>query len=198
MQNNRGRGWRYVVASVIGIAGISALAFVGFGNWGSRAGDASASGLPAGIKGQMPTGPGADFQAAILADGHVTDAEYQEARGKVNACLQAAGLQPTSLDDPVLNNAAFGWTVPGDGDVDAAMHTAEDCARDYFDQVQLQYRNQGADVALPLGVREGEIAQCLSLKGIFATPPFSATVLQQLMDDPASHQAFVDCQNARN
>ena len=77
------------------------------------------------------------------------------------------------------------------------MKTAEDCSRDYLDQVHLQYRNQSAGAFVPANIREGEVAQCLNVKGIAATPPFSAAEVQKLLDDPSTHQSFIDCENAR-
>lgn len=111
---------------------------------------------------------GTDYQAAILADGAVTDAEHATALEAALVCMEDAGLTVIRPGSPDLaGGALYGFRAPPDRpDLAASQEDlADSCLGQYFTQVSYARAAQSALSPEEVAAYHERLAACLRANG---------------------------------
>jgi len=125
-----------------------------------------------------------DFQAAALADGVITQQEYDAAIQQTAECATKAGVDVEVTPAAGDRASSIGFTAKGTiGDAQAAKAKLDTCSAQYLDNVQTAWALQKA-AATPAQVKQAHqrLTQCMTDGGaVIADGYFSPDDLNALM-----------------
>jgi len=127
------------------------------------------------------TAAGSDFQAALLADGVVDYAEYEEAVLATIGCLRDQGLQvfgPTLLSSGLLDFSYGGAPTREESDRQGAI--GNECEEKYLFYVGMAYGMTIAPSSQERADRLVSYAQCLRDEGFDVAQTFTASDLDEI------------------
>lgn len=137
----------------------------------------------------------ADYQDQILEDGIVTDDELHAALTRTADCLEAAGVQPIRLGDPLLEGEfQLGWIIGSGQDASNVSTTVGRCKQEYSSRILRAYQLQGQSPSLDPKAREAEIMACLRSRNL-GVDVLDEDQVSRLMRDDAARTTFVECAN---
>lgn len=197
----------------IGIATAVAAAVVGITisaqTWTSSARDLDSAAKEAAVGAStgLPTSP---FQDQLLADGRLTEEEYDSALEHYRTCTTDAGGQ--FIPDPPARNSRGTWTftvtvppVANGARNDEAITAVRACEKEYFDVVQSRWTAEHLPLHSEVEAAKASIVQCMRERGIempdglpvgWGQAYFGKPAPVGLRTDREAGQAFADCSRA--
>ena len=132
------------------------------------------------------------YQAAILGDGKLTQAEYEGAVLATVACLRDRGVRISVGPRPIPRNSLeFAWET-SNAEEDAAAAAYDFCYREYQDLVDIvRYRQNGPSQA-EFDAARAALIECLRQAGV--PLPASASADDLRAADFDYPDAFATCQ----
>ena len=105
-------------------------------------------------------------QQSVLADGVVSDAEYDSAIGQAASCLQAAGVTPEVQPRVGKKAPGIGFSAPSIEAGETARLKLVACEDRYLSAVRIVYLAQSAPSEADLQLWRRTLGDCMVLKGI--------------------------------
>lgn len=135
--------WTVIGAVGVGIMGAAsfAIAAAGGSDRESSARPEAATQTEPPFGGWTPPAGISDYQAAIVADGEITDAEYEAAVRETVSCMRSQGINAEFLPAPRRGYAPIYRVVSGD-EPEVTGERVKPCAEEYLNALQLPYSRE--------------------------------------------------------
>jgi len=149
--------------------------------------------------------PSSSFQDGLLADGKLTDVEYESAFARYADCVTAAGgsFVPPSPQRNKLGLYAFSIAIPPDGSgqpgqlqTNPRVKAVKACGETYFDAVQQRWSAEHQPGVEAVAAAKAGIANCMRARGVTLPANLADGWGRQFMEgepDPVDAAAFRDC-----
>lgn len=138
-----------------------------------------------------------DYQRAILDDGLVTDAEYEQALLARRDCVQNAGAVPGDIYTKGNNELTFDYeiTAPTPARLEEVQREADACMHEYFTEIGQVWAYQQLLSPAEREQMRPDVIACLSEAGHTSLGPDAdiEAILELLLDDDEISGSEYDC-----